>query len=52
MSKAHPGFESVAHRIAREQGVSLERARAMLAAGTRRASKKAKRKNPHLKRVK
>lgn len=51
-SKAHPGFEAVARQIAKREGVSLDRARAMLAAQTRRASPKAKRKNPRLKRVK
>jgi hypothetical protein len=48
---AHPGFKSVQASIAKRQGVSKERAGAMLAAGTRRASKKAKKANPRLKRV-
>ena len=51
-SKAHPGFEAVAGKIAAKQGIPLERARAELAAGTRRAGAAAKRKNPRLKRVK
>lgn len=51
-SKAHPGFQAVQAKIAKRQGVSKERAGAMLAAATRRASAKAKRKNPRLKRVK
>jgi len=51
-SKAHPGFKAVARQIARKQGISLERARAILAARTRAASAAAKRKNPRLKRVK
>jgi hypothetical protein len=46
------GFEANARRIAKEKGISLERARAILAAGTRRASPAAKRRNPRLKRVK
>lgn len=53
--KAKPklrGFAANARRIAKERGVSLERARAILAAATRRASPAAKRKNPALKRVK
>lgn len=50
--KAHPGFEAVARRIAKREGVPLERARAMLAASTRRASAAAKRRNPRLRRVK
>lgn len=48
----HTGFERVATGIARRQGVSKQRARAILAAGTRRSSAAAKRKNPRLKRVK
>ena len=52
MAKKHPGFKAVQSRIAKRQGVSEERAGAMLAAGTRRASAGAKRKNPRLKRVK
>jgi len=51
-SKAHPGFEAMAVKIAARQGVSMERARGILAAGTRKASSAAKRKNPRLKRVK
>jgi len=50
--KAHPGFEATAESMARKQGISIERARAELAASTRRASPSAKRKNPRLKRVK
>lgn len=50
--KAHPGFEATAEGMARKQGISIERARAELAASTRRASPAAKRKNPRLKRVK
>ncbi len=50
-SKEHPGVEAVARKIAERQGVSMDRARAMLASSTRRASEKAKRKNPRLKRV-
>jgi hypothetical protein len=50
-TKKHPGFKAVSGRIASKQGVSKARANAMLAAGTRRAGAKAKRKNPRLKRV-
>jgi len=46
------GFKRNAAAIARRQGVSMKRARAILAAGTRRASPAAKRRNPRLKRVK
>ena len=51
-SKAHPGFKAVQSKIAKQRGVSKERAGAMLAASTRRASASAKKKNPRLKRVK
>ena len=52
MSKSHPGFSKVASGIAKRQGVSKERASAMLAAGTRKAGAAAKRANPKLKKVK
>lgn len=45
------GFNAVAEQIAKDQGVSIERARAILAAGTRRSSNAAKRINPALKNV-
>jgi hypothetical protein len=51
-TKRHPGFAAVQTSIARREGVSEERAGAMLAAGTRRASAAAKKRNPRLKRVK
>jgi len=47
----HPGFKAVAKGIAAREGVSQERANAMLAAGTRRAGAAARKKNPHLNRV-
>ena len=50
--KKHPGFKAVQKQIAKKQGVSMERAGAILAAGARKASPAAKRKNPRLKRVK
>jgi len=50
--KTVKGFTANAGRIARRQGISMKRARAILAAGTRRASAAAKRRNPRLKRVK
>lgn len=52
MAKKHPGFKAVQKEIAKERGVSEERAGAILAARTRKASPAAKRKNPRLKRVK
>lgn len=51
-TKKHPGFKSVQKKIAQKQGVSMKRAGAILAASSRGASAKAKRKNPRLKRVK
>ena len=52
MKKAHPGFKAVQNKIAKERGVSKERAGAMLAASTRKASAGAKKANPRLKKVK
>jgi hypothetical protein len=50
--KAHPGFQKAASSIARKEGVSKDRARAILAAATRRSSPAAKKANPRLKKVK
>jgi len=52
MAKSHPGFARVQSRIAKRMGVSKQRAGAILASSTRKASASAKRKNPRLKRVK
>jgi hypothetical protein len=49
--KAHPGFKSVQSKIEKE-GYSKKAAGAILASKTRKASAKAKAKNPRLKRVK
>lgn len=49
--KAHPGFKAVQKKIAAKQGVGMERAGAILAAGARKAGKKAVKANPRLKRV-
>lgn len=49
--KAHPGFKAVQKKIASKQGVSMERAGAILASGARKASKKAVKANPRLKKV-
>jgi len=46
------GFKNVQKQIASRSGVSMERAGAILAASTRRASPAAKKRNPRLKRVK
>jgi hypothetical protein len=51
-NKAHPGFTAVAKSIAKSQNISTKRANAILASKTRAASKKAKRLNPNLKKVK
>ena len=48
---AHPGFKKAAASIAKKQGVSKERASAILAAGARKASAKAVKANPRLKKV-
>lgn len=45
-------FKSVESKIAKKQGIPLKNAAAILAAGTRKASAKAKRANPKLRRVK
>ncbi len=49
--KKHPGFQAVQSKIARKAGVSKDRAGAILAASSRGASAKAKRKNPRLRKV-
>lgn len=57
-SKAHPGFKAVASEIAKKTNprtgkpYGKERAGAILAARSRAASSKAKRRNPRLKKVK
>ena len=51
MKKAHPGFKASAKSIAAKQGIPIDRANAILAAGTRKASPAAKAKNPRLKKV-
>lgn len=52
MVTKHPGFKAVAQKIARQQGVSMKQASAILASSTRKASPSAKRANPRLRRVK
>ena len=46
------GFKAAQSQIAKKQGISKERAGAILAAGARKASAAAKKKNPNLKKVK
>ena len=49
--KAHPGFKAVQKKVAAKQGVSMERAGAIVAAGARKASASAKKANPRLMKV-
>lgn len=49
--KPHPGFAAVSSKIENKEGVSKERADAILAASSRNASPKAKKDNPRLKKV-
>ena len=46
------GFKAAQKGIAKKQGVGMERAGAILAAGARKASAKAVKANPNLKKVK
>lgn len=48
----HPGFRAVQAKIARKQGIPMQRAGGILAAAARGASPAAKRANPRLRRVK
>jgi hypothetical protein len=50
-SVAHPGFEAAATRAARKADVSEERGRAIIAAGARKTSPTAGRRNPRLAKV-
>jgi hypothetical protein len=49
--KQHRGFKAVQKEIAKKQGVSMEAAGAILAAGARKASPEAVRKNPRLAKI-
>ena len=51
-SSGHPGFKGAQREIAQRQGISEERAGAILAAGARKASAAAHKANPRLNRVK
>jgi hypothetical protein len=51
MKKKHPGFAAVQSKIAKKQGISKERAGAILASAARKASPAAIRKNPRLSRI-
>lgn len=54
MSKAKKGmgFKAAANSVAKKEGISKERANAIIAAGARKASPAAKRANPNLNKVK
>ncbi len=47
----HPGFKNVAAGIEKREGVSKASAGAILGSATRKAGKKARKKNPRLNRV-
>jgi hypothetical protein len=51
MKAKHPGFKAVAAGIAKKQGISVDRASAIVAAGARKAGKAAVKANPRLKKV-
>ena len=51
-AKKGMGFKAAQKSIAKKSGVSMERAGAILASGARKASKKAIKANPNLKKVK
>jgi len=51
-AKKGMGFKVAQKSIAKKQGVSMDRAGAILAAGARKASPAAKKANPNLKKVK
>ncbi len=51
-TKKGMGFKAAQKNIAKKQGIPMERAGAILAAGARKASPAAKKKNPNLKKVK
>ena len=51
-AKKGMGFKKAQSQIAKKQGISKERAGAILAAGARKASAAAKKKNPNLKKIK
>lgn len=51
-AKKGMGFKNAQKSISKKQGVSMDRAGAILASGARKASPAAKKKNPNLKKVK
>lgn len=51
MATKHPGFEKIQNKIAKKQGISKDRAGAILASAARNASPAAKKANPRLRKV-
>lgn len=51
MAAKHIGFKAAQNQIAKKEGVSKERAGAILASSARKASPAAKKANPNLKKV-
>jgi len=51
-AKKGTGFKAAQSQIAKRQGISKDRAGAILAASTRKASPAAKKRNPNLEKVK
>ena len=49
--KVHRGFKAVQKEIVKKQGIPMERAGAILAAGARKASPAAIKANPRLKKI-
>jgi hypothetical protein len=52
MKKAHPGFKAVQAKIAKQQGIPMQNAGAILANAGRNASPAAKKANPRLNKIK
>lgn len=50
--RKHPGFKAVQAKIAKKEGISEDRAGAILASSGRKASPAAKKANPNLKKIK
>lgn len=50
-AKKGMGFRAAAASVAKKQGLPMKRAEAIIAAGARKASKKAVKANPNLKKV-
>ena len=48
---AHPGFAAVSAHISKKEGISLDRANAIVASAARSAGRSALKKNPRIKRV-